>query len=313
MSIGNNTEKLNELVQKINSLPVAGSGNGGAVSPTVNITETSNGHNVIITDINGSHSFFIPNGENGQNGDPGFSPTVTVTDISGGYRLTITDVNGKKTIDIPIGGSGSGGQNGVGITAIEQTVTSTVSGGVNEVTVSMSNGENAVFEVRNGERGFNGTSCTHTWNGSVLSISSASGTSSANLIGPEGKQGIQGDQGVGITKVEQTTTSLEDGGINVVTVTLSNGQTFSFDVKNGSKGSHGSKATINGMNTITLETRSGIDLSQNGSALTLSPNLTDILASGKIILREGVDYHYGDTLPPAGNRGRIFLKKKVAE
>lgn len=49
--------------------------------------------------------------------------------------------------------------------------------------------------------------------------------------------------GVGIASVKQTTTSTADGGTNVVTVTLSNGTTSTFNVKNGSKGSSGTNGT----------------------------------------------------------------------
>ena len=54
-----------------------------------------------------------------------------------------------------------------------------------------------------------------------------------------GTPGKDGDDGVSVTKVEQTTTSTADSGTNVITVTLSDGQTFNFNVKNGSKGSKG--------------------------------------------------------------------------
>ena len=47
----------------------------------------------------------------------------------------------------------------------------------------------------------------------------------------------EGEDGVGILSVEQTTTSTEDNGTNIVTVTLTNGETFTFEVKNGRKGS----------------------------------------------------------------------------
>lgn len=57
--------------------------------------------------------------------------------------------------------------------------------------------------------------------------------------GPQGPQGPKGDDGVGIASVVQTTTSSEDGGSNVMTVTLSNGTKSTFTVKNGSKGSQG--------------------------------------------------------------------------
>ena len=57
--------------------------------------------------------------------------------------------------------------------------------------------------------------------------------------GAPGADGKDGADGVGVTKVQQTTTSNADGGTNVITITLSNGQTFTFNVKNGSKGSTG--------------------------------------------------------------------------
>lgn len=47
--------------------------------------------------------------------------------------------------------------------------------------------------------------------------------------------------GVSIQSVEQTTTSTEDNGINVITVTLTNGTKTTFEVRNGSKGSQGEK------------------------------------------------------------------------
>lgn len=51
--------------------------------------------------------------------------------------------------------------------------------------------------------------------------------------------GPQGEQGVGVSSVKQTTTSSADGGSNIVTVTLTNGTTSTFTVKNGTKGSKG--------------------------------------------------------------------------
>jgi hypothetical protein len=51
--------------------------------------------------------------------------------------------------------------------------------------------------------------------------------------------GPAGADGISVSSVKQTTTSDADGGSNVVTVTLSNGTTSTFTVKNGSKGSTG--------------------------------------------------------------------------
>lgn len=48
-----------------------------------------------------------------------------------------------------------------------------------------------------------------------------------------------GADGVGIQSVVQTTTSAEDGGTNIVTVTKTDGSTSTFEVRNGSKGNDG--------------------------------------------------------------------------
>ena len=50
-----------------------------------------------------------------------------------------------------------------------------------------------------------------------------------------------GKNGVGIYNVEQTTTSTADGGSNVIKVSLTDGEEYTFTVKNGSKGSKGDK------------------------------------------------------------------------
>lgn len=58
-------------------------------------------------------------------------------------------------------------------------------------------------------------------------------------VGAPGSAGKDGKDGIGIQSVEQTTTSTEDGGTNVVTVTKTDGTTSAFTVRNGSKGSEG--------------------------------------------------------------------------
>lgn len=54
-----------------------------------------------------------------------------------------------------------------------------------------------------------------------------------------GGGGGTGENGVGIKKIEQTTTSTEDNGENIITITLTNGEKYTFSVYNGSKGSPG--------------------------------------------------------------------------
>lgn len=97
-----------------------------------------------------------------------------------------------------------------------------------------------------------GTVTTGAAGSSAAATASTSGTvTTLNLTIPKGDKGdtgakgatgntgATGAQGVSITKVEQTTTSTADAGDNVITVTLSNGNTSTFKVKNGSKGSTG--------------------------------------------------------------------------
>ncbi|MDD6693546.1 MAG: hypothetical protein PUE38_04150 [Olsenella sp.] len=46
-----------------------------------------------------------------------------------------------------------------------------------------------------GADGHDGVSCTHSWSGTVLTVTSASGTTSADLAGPRGEAGPRGPQG----------------------------------------------------------------------------------------------------------------------
>ncbi len=109
------------------------------------------------------------------------------------------------------GKDGIDGKDGVGIESVVQTTTSMADGGVNVVKVSLTDGTESTFEVRNGRAGTTGGD-------------SAGGS---------------GADGVGIASIEQTSTSNESGGENIVTVTLTDGQTSAFSVLNGAKGDKG--------------------------------------------------------------------------
>ena len=100
-----------------------------------------------------------------------------------------------------------------------------------------------------GEDGKDGVSATHSWNGTTLTITSASGTSSANLKGDKGDKGDpgytpqknvdyfdgqNGKDGTSVT-VANVSESAADGGNNVVT--FSDGK--SVTIKNGNKGESG--------------------------------------------------------------------------
>ena len=63
-------------------------------SPTIQIATITGGHRITVTDRQGSASFDVMDGEQGNPGTPGddgYSPAVTITTITGGHRVTITD------------------------------------------------------------------------------------------------------------------------------------------------------------------------------------------------------------------------------
>lgn len=59
----------------------------------------------------------------------------------------------------------------------------------------------------------------------------------------EGGQGEPGEDGVSVSSIEQTTTSTESGGTNVVTCILSDGTVSKFNIKNGVDGKDGEDGT----------------------------------------------------------------------
>ena len=103
----------------------------------------------------------------------------------------ITDLSGAQGMQGPIGPQGPAGQNGTSVT-ITNIAESAADGGNNVITFS--NGQTMV--IKNGSKGSqgvqgeqgpagsagtDGTSATHTWDGSNLTITSASGTSTINI------------------------------------------------------------------------------------------------------------------------------------
>lgn len=75
-------------------------------SPTIDVTPTEVGHNLVITDVNGTKTVEVLNGTDGEDG---VSPTILVENIENGYRITITDANGTQTVDVLNGKDGVGG------------------------------------------------------------------------------------------------------------------------------------------------------------------------------------------------------------
>lgn len=91
-----------------------------------------------------------------------------------------------------------------------------------------------------GPAGADGTTYTpHVSEAGVLSWTNESGKTNPDPVNIKGPQGETGADGIGIQSVEQTTASTKDGGTNVITVTKTDGTSFTFTVKNGTKGSTG--------------------------------------------------------------------------
>ena len=171
-----------------------------------------------------SGEFDGADGRPGENGTDGYSPTANVTQNDNGATITITDKNGTTTATVTNGKDGqdgSPGKDGVdgqpGKDGTSPVISvSSITGG-HRITITDANGTKTV-DVMDGSDGKNG---------------------SDGQPGADGNNGQDGSDGVGIQSVVQTTTSTEDGGTNVVTVTKTDGTSSTFAVRNGSRGSVG--------------------------------------------------------------------------
>lgn len=100
----------------------------------------------------------------------------------------------------------------------------------------------------------------------------------------DGTSGANGKDGVGILSVEQTTISTDDGGVNVVTVTKTDGTTSDFQIRNGSKGNKGDTGEkgdngidgADGKDGLTTSVKvNGVTYNHSNGLITL-PNYPDV-------------------------------------
>ena len=98
-----------------------------------------------------------------------------------------------------------------------------------------------------------------------------------------------GGGGTGIESIEQTVTSDESGGINVVTITMSDGSTADFEIMNGKKGDTGPQGPKGDSGVDLGEVVLVNDLTTGGSESALS-------AEQGVVLKGMVDgcAHFGD-------------------
>lgn len=189
--------------KKIENLEHNGSGSAGedGFSPIASVNQTANGAVITVTDKNGTTTAVISNGTDGKNGidgkdgqqgvpgTPGIDGRdgqngadgqdgkdgISVTHSWNGTVLTITSASGTSSADLK-GEKGEQGTQGIpGIDGLD--------------------GKNG-NDGKDGTNGKDGISVTHSWDGTVLTVTSASGTTATDLKGEKGEQGIQGKSGV---------------------------------------------------------------------------------------------------------------------
>ena len=126
-------------------------------------------------------------------------------------------------------------------------------------------------------------------------------TGSSGKDGPAGAAGKDGTDGVGIASIEQTATSTADGGNNVFTVTLTNGTTATFTVKNGSKGSTGKDGSngVDGGHYTPVVTQPTTDTMQ----ISFAPSKPDMPAVNTVTVN----------LPVSENSGQNVNQMEPAE
>ena len=135
----------------------------------------------------------------------------------------------------PKGDTGNPGPQGVGIVSITKTGTS---GLVDYYTITLSNGQTSIFNVKNGANGADGISIVSiTKTGTIglvdtYTITLSNGQTSIFNV----KNGANGADGISIVSITKTGTI---GLVDTYTITLSNGQTSTFTVTNGEKGDTG--------------------------------------------------------------------------
>ena len=158
-------------------------------SPVVSVSEIEGGHQVTVTDKDGSNTFDVMNGTEGipgpagspgVPGSDGFSPVVSVSEIEGGHQVTVTDKDGAHTFDVMNGVQGPAGEQGI-------------------PGVPGPAGEQGIPGVP-GSDGFSPVvSVTEVEGGHKVSITDSTGAKAFDVLdgspGPAGEQGIPGPAG----------------------------------------------------------------------------------------------------------------------
>ena len=172
-------------------------------SPTATVTATEGGCTITITDKNGTTTADVAKGVKGDKGDTGDTgPQGPKGDMGEQGPQGIQGLTGPQGPKGDTGATGPQGPKGdtgdTGATgATGPQGPQGLKGDTGDAGPQGPKGDTGDTgpQGATGPSGADGTPCTHSWNGTVLTVTSASGTSSADLRGPQGIQGIQGATG----------------------------------------------------------------------------------------------------------------------
>lgn len=201
-------------------------------SQTVKITNGDDGYSpaILVRDVDGGHQLIITDSRQSQtvdvmDGTDGVSPTITVTTITGGHRVAITDKDGTKTFDVK---DGTGSGTGTGTDGVSPTVAITDITGGHRVSITDVDGTKS-FDVMDGDDGYSPAILVREIDGGrELVITDQRQSQTVTIL--DGSNGTDG--------VSPTVTITDITGGHRVTITDKDG-TKSFDVMDGTGGSSG--------------------------------------------------------------------------
>ena len=136
---------------------------------------------------------------------------------------------------------------GLKISSVEQTTTSTEDGGINIVTMTMTDGSERTFKIQNGSNGPAGVSIKSIdrtdgdgapGTTDTYTITLTDNTTSTFQI-YNGNNGANGTPGSSISNITRTSGNGAPGSTDTYTITLTDGSTTTFQVYNGANGAAG--------------------------------------------------------------------------
>jgi hypothetical protein len=252
------------------------SGEFNGKSPVIEMSGTAEGTILRVVNADGGEEEVLI--RDGRNGEPG---------LNGLSAYQVAEQQGfegtaKEWLDSLIGPKGN---DGISVTNAEIN-----SNG--QLVLSFSNGQSATLGKVVGTNGTNGVSATHSWNGTVLTITSASGTSSANLKGEKGDS-IKGDDGISPTVAvsksgKVTTISITDKN-GTKTTTINDGADGKTPVKGTDyvDGKDGTSVTVSSVSESSVDGGSNVVTFSDGKKLNVKNGQTG--TPGKTPVK-GVDY-----------------------